>query len=93
MYKGDPCDLNNGRGSRGNLGPSISGLTGDGASDGGTLQLTLGVNDDTSIVLKVQEGALRSAPSLTLTDDDTLHNCVRKDEYVRLCGQEDMIGS
>lgn len=39
-----------GAGGGGNTGPDVGALLGDGASDGGTLHLTLGVDDDGAVV-------------------------------------------
>ena len=55
---------------RGNLGPQVSRLLSDRASDGRALHITLGVHDDTSVVLKVDERAIAAPPWLALTDDD-----------------------
>jgi hypothetical protein len=46
--------LNNGWGVAGDTWPQISSLFGDGASDGGTLHLTLVVHDDTGVVCEPQ---------------------------------------
>jgi hypothetical protein len=70
MYITVPDHLENGRGSRSNARPSGGALLSDGASDTGTLELTLGVNNDTSVVLKTDEDTVLTAPRLALTDDD-----------------------
>lgn len=44
--------------------PELSGLLSDGASDGGTLHLTLGVDDDTGVVLEVEEHTVGASPGL-----------------------------
>jgi hypothetical protein len=62
--------LEDGGGSGGNTGPEIGGLLGDGASDGRALHLTLGVDDDTGVVLEVEENTVPPAPRLSLPDDD-----------------------
>jgi len=67
--------LNNGVSSAGNTGPQISALLGNGASDGGALHLALGVDNDTSIVLKVDVGTLLSPPWLALADDHSRGDC------------------
>ena len=54
----------------GNLGPEVSSLLGHRAGDRRPLHLTLGVDDDTSIVLKVDEAAVHTSPGLALADDD-----------------------
>lgn len=62
---------------------------GDGTGDGGALHLTLGIYDDTSIILqvseisvrslagytylKVEEKTITSTPGLALADDDGRH--------------------
>jgi hypothetical protein len=69
-----PKALDNGTGSGGNTGPQISTFLGDGTGDSGTLHFTLGVNNDTSVILKVKENTVSAAPGLTLTDDNTSHN-------------------
>merc|ERR1719410_1873453 len=64
----------NSRGTRGDLGPQLGALLGDGTLDGGSLHLALVVHDDTCVVLEVDEHALAAAPSLLLADDDTLQH-------------------
>jgi len=54
---------------RGDLGPEVGRLLGDGTSNAGALHLTLGVHNDASVVLEVQNGAVLAAPALALTDD------------------------
>jgi hypothetical protein len=44
------------------------------AVDGGTLHLTLGVDDDTGVVLEVEEDTVPTAPGLALTADDGGHD-------------------
>ena len=61
--------LDDGGGVGGNLGPEVSGFLSDGSSDGGALHFTLGVDDDTGVVLEVDHNAIGTAPLLTLTDD------------------------
>lgn len=55
-------------------GPELSSFLSDGAGDGGTLHLTLGVDDNSCIVLEVQEDTVGAAPGLALTDNDSGHN-------------------
>lgn len=50
--------------------PKLSSLLSDGTGDGGTLHLTLGVDDDTSVVLEVQEDTVGALPGLGLSDND-----------------------
>ena len=40
-----------------------------------TLHLSLGVDNDTSIVLKIDEYTILSPPWLSLTDHNSWHNC------------------
>jgi hypothetical protein len=51
-------------------GPQLSSLLADGASDGRSLHLTLGVDNDTSVVLEVQEDTISALPGLGLSDND-----------------------
>ena len=53
-----------------NLGPEIGAFLGDGASDTGSLHLSLDVHDDSSVVLEVKEVTFTSADGLLLSDDD-----------------------
>lgn len=46
-------NLDDGTGAGGNTGPQISALLSDGASDGRSLHLTLGVDNDTSVIYQV----------------------------------------
>lgn len=45
----------------------------DGSGDGRSLHFTLGVDNNTSIVLEVEGNTILSSPSLTLTDNDGGH--------------------
>jgi hypothetical protein len=54
-----------------NLGPKLSSLLRDGASDSRALHFTLRVDNHTSIVLKVDENTIASPPRLALTNDDS----------------------
>eukprot|EP01083_Nonionella_stella_P112910 332610_1 len=72
----------------GDLGPEVGALLGDGTGDAGALHLALGVDDDTSVVLEVDDDAILAAPLLALADHDgrddllaelglaALHRCV-----------------
>lgn len=55
---------------RGDLGPQLRGLLGDGTSDGAALSFTLVVNNDSSVVFAVDEGSIGSSPGSSLSDDD-----------------------
>jgi hypothetical protein len=71
---GNTQTLHNGGRGGSNLGPDISGLLGDWASDGGTLHLTLWVDNDSGVILEVEENTILSSPGLSLSDDDALHD-------------------
>jgi len=66
--------LNDGAGVRGNTRPQVSALLSDGAGDGRSLHLTLGVDNDSGVVLKVQDDTLPAAPRLALADHNRGHN-------------------
>ena len=66
--------LNDGVGSGGNTGPQVGALLGNGAGDGGTLHLALGVDDHAGVVLKVDVASVLAAPRLALADDDGGHH-------------------
>lgn len=81
--------LDDGAGVRGDTGPQVGALLGDAASlaqaqadpmldsravDGGTLHLALGVDDDTGVVLEVEEDTVTTAPRLALAADDGGHD-------------------
>jgi hypothetical protein len=55
----------------GDLGPQLRSLLGDGSGDGAALGFTLVVDDDSSIILAVEEGAIGSPPGASLADDDS----------------------
>lgn len=50
-------------------GPHVSALLGNRARDGRSLHLTLVVDNDTSVILEVDKGALLAAPALSLADN------------------------
>lgn len=54
----------------GNTGPQLGSLLTDGAGNGGALHLTLGVDNDAGVVLKVEEDTVESLPWLGLADND-----------------------
>jgi len=54
----------------GNTRPQLSSLLTHGTGDGGALHLTLGVDDDTGVVLEVQEDTVEALPGLALAHDD-----------------------
>ena len=63
-----------GTGVGGNSGPEFSALLGDWAGDSGSLHFTLGVDDDSCVIFEVQEVALTSAESLSLSDEHCGHD-------------------
>ena len=67
--------LDDGTGVGGNSWPDVGALLGNGASDGRTLHLTLGVDNDTGVVLEVEEDTVTTPPGLALADDDSGHDC------------------
>lgn len=66
--------LNHNSGVGGNTGPQVSALLSDGSSDSGSLHLSLGVDNDTGVVLEVEENTVLSSPRLGLTDDNGGHD-------------------
>jgi hypothetical protein len=61
--------------------------------DGTSLHLTLGVNDDTGVVLEVKEHAVPSPPGLALTADDGGHDWGCQSGLVRPPDYHDLISS
>lgn len=59
---------------RGNLGPDVSALLGDGSGDGRALHFALVVDDDAGVVLEVDENTVLPAEWLALSDDDRRHH-------------------
>ncbi len=57
-------NLADSRGGGGNLGPDFGALLGDRTGDGGSLHLTLLVDDHSRIVFEVDEDTLLAAPRL-----------------------------
>ena len=78
MKRSLPCHTSacsaDGAGIGGDSGPELSALLGDGTGDTGTLHLSLGVDNNTSIVLEVEEVTLSPADSLALTNNDGLED-------------------
>jgi len=54
----------------GDLGPQFGGFFCNGAADGTALGFSLGVDDDSGIILAVHEGSVGSVPGSSLTNDD-----------------------
>ena len=69
-FKAQIISSADGASTGGNLWPELSALLGDGASDVLTLHFTLVVNDDTCVVLEVQEVTLTTSNGFALSDDD-----------------------
>ena len=61
----------NGACTTGDLGPQISALLRDGTDNGRASHLTLGVDDDTSVVFEVELVAFTASVALALSDDDS----------------------
>lgn len=80
---------------RGNLGPNVSALLGDGSGDGRALHFALVVDDDAGVVLEVDEDTVLPAEWLALSDDDCGHYLLsqlrlallhRRDKHVTTSG-------
>ena len=54
--------------------PEISALLGDWSGDGGSLHFSLVVDNNSCVILEVDEGTVLSAELLALSDDDSLEN-------------------
>merc|ERR1712080_528425 len=54
----------------GNTGPQLGSFLTDGAGNGGALHLTLGVDNDAGVVLKVEEDTVEALPGLGLANND-----------------------
>ena len=76
---------------RGDLGPQVSSLLGNWASNAGTLHLALGVYDDSRVVLEVDDGAILAAPALALTDDDGVEDLLAELWLALLDGGHDHV--
>lgn len=75
----------------GNSWPQVSTLLGDWTSDGRTLHLTLGVDNDTGVVLEVQVGTILSSPWSSLSDNDGWHNLLSQFRLTLLDGGHDHV--
>ena len=71
--------------------PQLSGLLGDGSSDGRALHFTLGVDNDTGVVLKVQVDTVRPPPGLALADNDGGHDLLPQLRLSLLDGGHDHV--
>ena len=99
--------LNDGTGVGGYTGPQVGALLGDAevntytnarrsrkdsrSVDGGTLHLTLRVDDDTGIVLEVEEDTVPSSPWLSLSADDGGHDLLSQLGLSLLDGSHDHV--
>ena len=63
-------NLGNGRSVGGNTGPEVGAFLRDGAGDGRALHFSLVVDDDTGVVLEVEEGTVSSSERLRLSDNN-----------------------
>lgn len=84
-------DLEDRTSSSGNSGPEISTLLSNGASDGRTLHFTLGVNNDTSVILKVNKGTIGSSPGLSLSNNDSRGDLLSEFGLTLLAGGNDHV--
>lgn len=66
--------LGDGSSVGGDSGPEIGALFGDWSSDGGSLHFSLVVDDNSCVILEVDEGTVLSAELLALSDNDSLKN-------------------
>jgi len=83
--------LHDDTGVGGDTGPQLSSLLGDGASDGRSLHLTLGVDDDTGVILEVEEDTVTSPPGLALADNDGGHDLLPELRLSLLDGGHDHV--
>ena len=73
--------------------PQLSSLLCDGSGDGGALHFTLGVDNDTGVVLEVQEDTVCSPPRLALADDNSGHDLLPQLGLSLLDGRHDHVAS
>lgn len=85
--------LHDAGGSGRDLGPQIGTLLGDWTGDSRSLHLTLGVDDNTSVILEVDESALSSSPRLSLSDDNGLKNLLSQLRLTLLDGNHHHISN
>lgn len=85
--------LNNNTRVGGNSGPEISALLTNGAGNGGTLHLTLGVDNDTSIVLEVKVDTILSSPGLRLADNNGGHDLLTELRLTLLDGSHNHVAN
>lgn len=87
--KGDTSHDDTGVG--GDTRPQLSGLLGDGSGNGRALHFTLGVDNDTGVVLKVQVDSVRPPPGLALADNDGGHDLLPQLRLSLLDGRHDHV--
>lgn len=73
---------------RGNPGPQVGALLGHGARDGRALHFALIVDDDSGVVLEVEERSVFSSEGLPLSDDDGRHDLLAELGLALLHGGE-----
>lgn len=83
--------LDDGTGVRGDTGPEVGTLLSDRSVDGRTLHLTLGVDNDTGVVLKVEEDTIPSPPGLPLSTDNSGHDLLTKLRLTLLDGSHNHV--
>merc|ERR1711934_15063 len=83
--------LVDGVGSAGNTRPHVSALLCDWTSDSGSLHLTLGVHNHTSVVFEVDDLPILPAESFPLADDYSRHHLLTKAGGSLLHGSHDKI--
>lgn len=83
--------LDNNTGVRGDSWPQVSTFLSNWTSDGRTLHLTLRVDNDTSVVLKVQVGTILSSPWSRLSDNNGWHDLLSQFWLTLLDGGHDHV--
>jgi hypothetical protein len=83
--------LNNNTRVGGNSGPEIGALLTNGTSDGRTLHLTLGVDNDTGVVFKVKVDTVSASPGLGLADNNSRHDLLSELGLTLLDGGHDHV--
>ena len=76
-----------------NLGPQIGTLLGDWSGDGRSLHFALVVDDDASIIFKVNENTVLPSEWLSLANDDCRHDLLSKFGFTLLDGSNEHIAS
>lgn len=83
--------LDDGTGVGGDTGPEVGALLSDRSVDGRTLHLTLSVDNDTGVVLKVEEDTVPSPPGLPLSADNSRHDLLTELRLTLLDGSHDHV--